>query len=247
MTGLLQGVAEGVVAADPARETDQPHAGFPKKLQAVVLKGETPLTERAGKHLPDYDWAVARTTLKALLDRDPTRAEELSYALYPVVFSDYARYIEEFGDVRILETGPYLYGLEPGEETTVEIEEGKTLVITLLAVGELSEDGTRPVYFELNGQPREAVVVDRSVESDVVRRPKADKTVPGQVGASMQGKVIAVKLKVGDVVAKGDVQLTTEAMKMETSVTAPIAGTLAALNVSVGDTLDAGDLVAVVE
>jgi pyruvate carboxylase len=225
----------------------QPHAGFPPTLQKIVLKGEKPLTDRAGKHLPDYDWEGARVTLRALLDREPTRAEELSHALYPVVFGDYARFIEEYGDVRIFETLPFLYGLEAGEETTVEIEEGKTLVIKLLAVGELAEDGTRSVYFELNGQPREAVVVDRSVETEVVRRPKADKTVPGQVGASMQGKVIAVKVAVGDDVAKGDVLLTTEAMKMETSITAPVDGTVVSLEVAVGDSLDAGDLVATLD
>ena len=225
----------------------QPHGGFPEALQRLALKGATPLTDRAGDHLEDYDWDAAQTTLRALLEREPTRAEELSYALYPVVFSDYARFIAEFGDVRIFETVPFLYGLEPGEETIVEIEEGKTLVITLLTVGELNENGTRSVYFELNGQPREAIVIDRSVESEVARRPKADKTVPGQVGASMQGKVIAVKVAVDDVVEKGQVLLTTEAMKMETSITAPIAGTVRAIEVAVGDALDAGDLVARIE
>ncbi len=226
----------------------QPHAGFPKQLQKVVLKGETPLTDRAGQHLPDYDWEGARATLNGLLSRAPTTAEELSYALYPVVFADYARFIEEFGESHIFETVPFLYGLEPGEETIVEIEEGKTLVITLLAVGELSQDdGTRPVYFELNGQPREVTVVDRSVVSAVARRPKADKTVPGQVGASMQGKVIAVKVAVGATVKKGEVLLTTEAMKMETSISATMNGTLKSLAVAVGDTLDAGDLVATIE
>ena len=224
----------------------QPHAGFPPKLQKIVLKGEKPLTDRAGKHLPDYDWGGAREKLTALLERKPTRTEEISYALYPIVFAEYAREIERYGELRILDTVPFLYGLEPNEETLVEIEEGKTLVVRLLAVGELRPDGTRPVYFELNGQPREVIVTDNSAQTTVARRPKADKTVPGQVGASMQGKVIAVKVSVGDTVEKGQVLLTTEAMKMETSVTAPMAGAVKSIEVGVGDAVGAGDLVAVV-
>jgi pyruvate carboxylase len=251
---LFSQSAEGVEFDFPKSVVDffagrlgQPHGGFPADLQKIVLRGGEPLTGRAGDHLPDYDWTAARQTLHAMLDRAPTVREELSYALYPTVFSEYAQFIDEFGEVRILETVPFLYGLETGEETVVEIEEGKTLVIRLLAVGELAEDGTRSVYFELNGQPREAVVIDRSAETDVVRRPKADRTVPGQIGASMQGKVLAVNVAVGATVVKGDVLLTTEAMKMETSVTTPIDGVVSSLEVTVGDSVDAGDLVAVVE
>ncbi len=226
----------------------QPHGGFPEKLQQIVLRGEEPLTERAGEHIADYDWESADETLETLLERQPTRAEQISYALYPTVFSEYAKEIEQFGQFRILDTVPFLYGLEPGEETLVEIEEGKTLVIKMLAIGELDpKDGTRAVYFELNGQPRQATVVDHSVESEVARRPKADKTVPGQVGASMQGKVIALKVAVGDEVEKGQVLLTTEAMKMETSVTAPVDGKIQSIEVGVGDAVDAGDLVARIE
>ena len=225
----------------------QPHGGFPAELQSLILRGDEPLTGRAGDHIAPYDWSAARATLNALLQREPTATEAISYALYPTVFTEYAQYIAEFGEVRIFETVPFLYGLTPGEETTVEIEEGKTLVIRLLAVGELTEDGTRSVYFELNGQPREAVVIDRSVESEIARRPKADRTIPGQVGASMQGKVIAVQVAVGDNVAKGDVLLSTEAMKMETSVTAPVDGVVKSLEVFTGDSVDAGDLVAVID
>ncbi len=225
----------------------QPHGGFPERLQKIVLKGEKPLTDRAGDHLPSYDWEGKRADLELLLDREPTRREEISYALYPAVFTEFARDIEEHGEFRILDTVAFLYGLEPGEETLVEIEEGKILVVQLLAVGDLRADGTRPVYFELNGQPREVIVVDASAAQDVVRRPKADKTVPGQIGASMQGKVVQIKVAVGEGVDKGDVLLTTEAMKMETSITTSIAGTVKSLEVAVGDSIDAGDLVAVVE
>ncbi len=225
----------------------QPHGGFPQELQRIVIKDKTPFTDRAGGHLPDYDWSAADVTLQTLLGRTPSERERISYALYPKVFTDLATSLEEFGEYYILETVHFLYGLEPGEETMIDIEDGKTLVIQLNAIGELDEDGNRVVYFQLNGQPREVRVIDNTVETDIVRRPKADKTQPGQVGAAMQGKVFKVNVAVGDSVQKGDVIIVTEAMKMETSVTAPVNGTVKSLEVREGDTLDAGDLVAVLE
>jgi pyruvate carboxylase len=225
----------------------QPYGGFPEKLQQIVTRGAEPIEDRAGKHLPDYDWAQKKGELAEVLGREPTRREEISFALYPKVFSELARSIEEFGEFRILDTVSFLYGLQPGEETLVDIEEGKTLVITLLTIGPLEEDGTRTIYFELNGQPREVTVVDQSAELGAAARPKADKTNPDQVGASMQGKVIAVHVKEGEDVTKGQVLLTTEAMKMETNVTAQKDGTVAHLEVAEGDQVDSGDLVAVVE
>ncbi len=225
----------------------QPYGGFPAKLQQIVTRGAEPIVDRAGTHLDDYDWQAHGADLEELLGRAPTRREEISYALYPKVFTELATSIEEFGEFRILATVSFLYGMEPGEETLMDIEEGKTLVIKLLTIGRLEEDGTRTLYFELNGQPREVTVVDQSAELDVVARPKADKTNPNQVGASMKGSVLAVHVAVGDAVEKGQVLLTTEAMKMETNVTAPRDGTVGHLEVAEGDQVDAGDLVVVLE
>lgn len=224
----------------------QPHGGFPKELQDIVLRGKKPLTERAGKFIPDYDWTAQNEALALLLERQPTRREAISYALYPKVYSALAQAIAEYGEYRAFNTTAYLYGLELGEETLVEMEDGKTLVIKLLAIGEAS-DGTRKVYFELNGQPREVVVLDKAQESTVQRRPKADKTVPGQIAASMQGKVVSILKNPGDTVSKGDTILTTEAMKMETSVTTSVEGVVKSVRVAPGDTVDSGDLVAIVE
>lgn len=224
----------------------QPHGGFPVLLQSIVLRGKTPLTERAGKHLPDYVWEQHTPVLETLLERPPTRREELSYALYPKVYSALAQAINEFGEYRAFSTVAYMYGLQLGEETLVEMEEGKTLVIKLLAIGE-AVDGMRRVYFELNGQPRAVVIADKSQVSASKRRPRADKTIPGQIGASMQGKVVTVLKKVGDAVHKGDAILTTEAMKMETSITTAVSGTLRSIEVSTGDSVEAGDLVAIVD
>jgi pyruvate carboxylase len=221
----------------------QPYGGFPEKLQKLVIRDKTPFTDRAGRHLADYVWETHDEVLRALLERKPTRRERISHALYPKVFSDMATEIRDFGEYEMLDTVHFLFGMEVGEETMVDIEDGKTLVLKLLATGELSEDGSRRVYFELNGQPREVIVIDRSVETTVDRRPKADRTNPNHVGASMQGKVLQVLVKPGDPVEKGAVLLTTEAMKMETSITAPRAGVVDRVEVEVGISILTGDLV----
>ena len=111
-----------------------------------------------------------------------------------------------------------------------------------VALGELEDDGTRRVYFELNGQPRDVVVVDKSAELKIAGRPKADPTVPGEVGAPMQGKVVTLAVSVGEEVVKGDTLLSTEAMKMETTITSPVGGTVASVEVKEGEDVGAGDL-----
>jgi len=225
----------------------QPHGGFPERLQRIVLKGMEPLTVRAGSTLPDYDWEAHDGELRDVLEREPTQRDRISHALYPEVFAGLARTIAEFGEYQMLETANFLYGMEVGEETTVDIEEGKTLVIRLMAIGEVEEEGTRRLYFELNGQPREVDILDRSAELEIAGRPRADRAIPGEVGAPMPGKVVSVSVAAGDRVARGDTLLVTEAMKMETSVTAPVGGVVSAVEVEVGESVGAGDRVVRIE
>lgn len=225
----------------------QPHGGFPERLQKVVLKDAEPLRTRPGLDLPPYDWETHDETLRGLAGQEPTRRERISYALYPKVFQGLLGTIQEFGEYRSFDTVPFLYGMQVGEETTVEIEEGKTLVIRLVAIGDPDHDGIRRVYFELNGQPRTIRVADRSVVDRPTTRPRADPAEPGQVGASMPGTVASLRVSQGDSVSRGDVLFVTEAMKMETSVTAPMNGTVTSVHVAEGDPVESGDLVVTLE
>ena len=224
----------------------QPYGGFPQELQRIVLRGKTPLTGRAGASLPDYDWAAHDPLLEQRLGQPPTRREQLSYALYPKVFDDFATCVNEFGEYHILDTVTFLYGLELDEERTIEIEEGKTLIVKLLVISAPDDNGVRRLYYELNGQPREITIRDASITPTVAARHKADPRQPGHVGAAMPGKVLAVVAKPGELVLKGQPLVTTEAMKMETSITSPVQGILERVEVAVGDRLAPGDLVAVV-
>ena len=220
----------------------QPYGGFPDALQAAVLKGRKPLTVRAGTTLDDHDFDAAAGRLGERLGRKPSEYELLSDALYPAVFADYLDFTDDFGQIAHLPTPALLYGLDVGEQILVEIEPGKTLVVKLMAVGGLTPDGRRMVYFELNGQPREVAVLDVAASAHIETRPRAEKGNPLHVGASMPGKIISVEVAVGDTVEAGQTLVIAEAMKMETAVTAAAAGRVAEILVAKGDSVAGGDL-----
>jgi len=161
--------------------------------------------------------------------------------LYPKVFLDFASHRRDFGDTSLLPTPVFFYGPEVGEELSVEIDAGKRLIIRLLAVSDPDAKGRRTVFFELNGQPRNVVIQDKNAAADVTARPVAT-GAPGEVAAPMPGAIVTVNVTVGDEVKKGDVLLSLEAMKMETSVYADRDGRVAEVFVKSGDQVDAKDL-----
>lgn len=220
----------------------QPYQGFPAKLQQLILKGSQPLTCRPGELLPPADFAAITQKLDGMLERPVTEEDVLSYALYPKVFANWAEFIKEYGNVSPLDTPTFFYGMLPGEEVRVDIEQGKTLFIKLLAVGEPDAAGMRIVGFELNGLLREITVNDQSVKTTFIARRKVDVANPEHVGASMPGKVVKVLVSKGDKVKKGTPLITTEAMKMEASIQAPIHGFVREIHVNPGDTIATGDL-----
>jgi pyruvate carboxylase len=226
-------------------ELGQPYGGFPPQLQRKVLKGTQPLTARAGLGLPPADLAAERALLQQRLPR-PVTDEDLACSLmYPRVWADYARERLQYGDPAILPTGVFFYGMEPGQEISIDLERGKTLIVRYLAMSEPHEDGTRTVFFELNGQPRSVRVPDRS---QVAKRPPPRQVEPGNarhVGASMPGVVAVVSVAPGAKVARGDALLTLEAMKMETMVRAEVAGEVAEVLVRPGQAVEAKDLLVV--
>jgi pyruvate carboxylase len=220
----------------------QPHGGFPEELQRIILKGRKPITVRPGELLEDVDFDAVKEKLFKDLNRQVTSFDAIAYALYPKVFMDYHKAVEQYGDISVLDTPTFLYGMRLGEEVEIEIEKGKTLIVRLVSIGEPQADGTRTVYFELNGQPREVVIKDESVKTTVTAKQKADQANPAHIGASMPGTVIRVVVEKGDKVSKGDHLMITEAMKMETTVQAPFDGVIKQVYVSNGDGIQPGDL-----
>ena len=151
-----------------------------------------PIEGRPGAAMPPADFAAAGAELQAKIGREPREEDVLSYLLYPQVFLDFQEHAQKYGDTSTIPTANFFYGLQPGEETAVEIERGKTLIVRYLTTGDVREDGTRTVFFELNGQPREVRVVDRSVEGHLKRHPHGDPANPNHIAAPMPGKISSV-------------------------------------------------------
>jgi pyruvate carboxylase len=222
----------------------QPPGGFPPAVVSRVVRGGEVVTGRPGESMPPADLAVAARKVGEIVGGTASPREVLSWLLYPRVFQDFAAHRAKHGDVSVLPTPAFLEGPKPGEELPVDIEPGKTLVIRLLTVGEPHADGTRTVFFELNGQPRSVSVADRSLEAKVQRRPKAVVGDAREVGAPMPGLIVTVAVRPGDTVSRGQKLLSLEAMKMETTVYAERDGRIADVLVTPGTPVEAGELVA---
>ncbi|HJG87359.1 pyruvate carboxylase [Pseudoflavonifractor capillosus] len=221
----------------------QPAWGFPEDLQRVVLKGEKPITCRPGELLPPVDFDAVRETMRPFMCGDEINMRAmLSYCLYPKVYEEYRQHRNEYGYIARMGSHVFFHGMALGETNQINIEEGKTLVIKYLGLGDLNEDGTRTVQFELNGQRREVAVPDRTAEVKGVQVTLADPADKSQVGASIPGMVSKVSVQPGDRVEANQVLGIIEAMKMETSVVARLAGTVEAIHVQEGDNVKAGQL-----
>ena len=220
----------------------QPYGGFPEEIQKVILKDRQAITVRPGELLEPVNFEQLKEELFHKLGRPVDSHEVLAYALYPKVFDEYSVMEKKFGDVSVLDTPTFLYGMRLGEEIEVEIEKGKTLIIKMVSISEPQSDGNRVIYFELNGQPREVMIQDMTVESDITQKQKSDISNPNHIGATMPGTVLKVVIANGSRVKRGDHLLITEAMKMETTVQAPFNGVIKEIHVSAGTAIATGDL-----
>ena len=226
----------------------QPPGGWPKALQAKILKGQKPYTERPGALMPPADFDAIRAEVAVKIGKQPDEITDDALACYiqfPKVYVDFARMQDLYGPTSALPTPIYFYGLKAGEEILVDLERGKTLVVRCQAIGETDEEGQVKVFFELNGQPRIIKVPNRSAAAKVVARRKADEGNAAHVAAPMPGIISTVAVKAGQTVKTGDVLLSIEAMKMETAIHAERDGTVAEVLVSAGSPIDAKDLLVV--
>ncbi|MEX0716799.1 MAG: pyruvate carboxylase [Planctomycetaceae bacterium] len=225
----------------------QPPGGFPAEVKERILRGREEFHDRPGATLPPADFDAARKEIAEFLNREPTARETVSYLLYPKVYRELVTHRQTYSDTSGLDTPVFLYGLQPGEETQVDIEEGKTLFVKFLTVGEPHPNGERTVFFELNGQPRDVNVIDHSLEPEMKKAAKADPQDPTHVGATMPGMIVTVAVQQGDSVAKGQKLLTLEAMKMETTINAERDGKIGQVLVQAGSQVETGDLLVTVE
>ncbi len=219
-----------------------PPGGWPPEVQRIILRGLEPRPGRPGANLEPIDLNEAQRALERRLGHPVRRDELLSYLLYPEVFAEFDQFRHDYADVSVLPTPVFFYGLTPDQEITAEIESGKTLVIKFLTIGEPHPDGTRTLFFELNGQPREIKVRDRALRVLAPAHPKADPADAGQVAATTPGMVTSINVAVNQTVSREEKLLTIEAMKMQSNIYAPIPGRIAKILVSPGQRVEAKDL-----
>jgi pyruvate carboxylase len=219
-----------------------PPGGWPKKLQKIILRGVAPLKGRPSANLPAANFSLEQEALEKKTGHLISKEDLLSYLLYPEVFTKFDKFRQTYSDVSVLPTLAFSFGLKSGEEITVEIEAGKTLIVKYLTASEPHPDGTRTLYFELNGQPREVNVRDKALRVVERAHPKADAAAAGQVGAPTAGVISGIAVQANQSVERGAKLMTLEAMKMQSNIYAPIAGRVVKLLVAPGQSVEAKDL-----
>lgn len=225
-------------------EIGQPEGGFPITLQKIILKDEAPFTDRPNAHLKPINFDSDFEQFQQQFGKETAFEDYLSYQFYPKVFQEYHDFQKQFGDLSFLPTPQFLYGLKQDEETVIEIEPGKTIIVKLLYIETPDKQGFRLVHFMLNGQDRSVRVRDKSVLSVEKLNEKADANNPYHIASPLQGKLAKILVQVGDKVEKNQAIFIVEAMKMETTVVTSISGIVAQLKLSAGSLLTTGDLVA---
>ncbi len=225
-----------------AGELGQPCGGFPQALQAKVLQGQAPISNRPGENLPAANLVELKSSAQVEANAELTDEQFNSYLMYPAVFLDYMANRRQYGPLQVLPTPVFFYGMTPEQEISVDLEQGKTLVIRCQAIGETDAEGNARVFFELNGQPRTIKVPNRKFTNLVERRRKGDENNPSHVNSPMPGMISSINVAVGQSIEAGDVLLTIEAMKMETAIRAEQNAKISSLLANVGDNVDAKDL-----
>jgi pyruvate carboxylase len=210
--------------------------GWPEPFRTKVLAGRsvrTGLTE------------ISADDEAALAGDSATRRARLNTLLFPAPTREYEQAREQYGDLSVLDTGDYLYGLVQGQEHLIEIDRGVQLYVGLEAIGDADEKGMRTVMTTLNGQLRPVFVRDRSIVVDAHEVEKADTSDTGHVAAPFSG-VVTLKTEVGARVRAGEPVASIEAMKMEAAITAPVDGVVERLAIGSTQQVDAGDLLVVI-
>lgn len=222
----------------------QPEFGFPKKLQDIVLKGESPITCRPGELLPHEDFDKISKTLEEKFGFKPEKRDIISYCLYPDVYESYIKFKNTYGDLSKLGSDIFFHGLYEGETCEVEVSEGKTMIIKLNSIGKLDSQGYRNLEFEINGNRREIRIKDNSVKT-AEEKPSilmADPNNEKEIGASIPGSILKVLVKEGTAIKKGDSLIIIEAMKMETNILSSIDGVIEKIYVKEGSQVSSGQL-----
>jgi pyruvate carboxylase len=222
-------------------EVGAPPEGFPADLQRKVLKGQPVIYGRAAAQLPAADLGGKRRELETFLRRPVSDRDLSSWLLFPSLFLEYARHRDRFGDVSVLPTTAFLYGLREGEEIEIEVAPGRRHVIALLARTEPDAGGFVTLFATVDGQLQ---LLELATPAATIQgaRAQAQDGNPSHVSAGLAGTVVAVAVRAGQVVARGETLLAIEAMKMETHIIAERDALVTEVYVAPGDAVGPRDL-----
>jgi pyruvate carboxylase len=226
-----------------------PPEGFPREISRRVLRCDTvtpilsepPKPYRPGERIEAVDLDAAREQATRSAGRSIDERELASWLMYPKVFTDFVAHQRRFGDVSVLPSQTYFYGMSELEEVSIDLDPGKSLVVRLLGTAPAEEEGVVKVFFELNGQPR-TLRVARTGAPRAQARLQADASNPAHVAAPMPGMIVTIAARAGQPVRAGDPLVSLEAMKMETQIRAERDGVVKGVHVKPGDTVAARDL-----
>jgi len=222
-------------------ELGQPYGGWPKDFQKMVLKDEVPFVDLPNKHLAPVNFEKELVEFRKKFSFDLSLEDFLSYKFYPKVFEEYFMNKEEWGNVSVIPTTSFFYGLRSNEEIIIKIAEGKTVIVKFLYKSEPDDKGVRTVYFKLNGQTRAIEVKDNSIKTDFNQNKKANGEK--EIGAPLPGLLSKIWVKQGDKVKLNQALFTIEAMKMENTVVANVAGEIGNLVLKENSLVELNDLV----
>ncbi|MEY2949784.1 MAG: hypothetical protein RLZZ248_985 [Bacteroidota bacterium] len=223
----------------------QMKGGFPEKIQKIILKDEKPYTDKPNAHLTPIDFKKALRDFNEKFGMKLKERDLLSYLLYPKVYQDFNAHMNIFGEVSKLPTRLFFYGMKSNEEVMVKLDEGKNVLIKYLNKTPPDEQGIRMVAFSLNGQYRTIPVKDRNASVAVVSHQKAEGA--NQIGVPLQGSLSKILVQVGDKVSTNAPLFIIEAMKMESTITAPKEGVVKKIVLKEGVLVEQDDLVIVLE
>ena len=224
----------------------QPYQGFPKQLQEIVLKGEVPYEGRPNDHLDPIDFDTDYANFKVKFpDHEGGFYDYLSYKMYPKVYEDFYKNQALYGDLTMMPTPAFFYGLKQDEEIMITIEPGKTIIVKYLYMSDPDESGLRNITFDLNGQARRLKILDKNIKVERAQHAKA--TGKGDIGAPLQGRLSRILVKPGEEVKKNAPLYIIEAMKMESIVSAPFEGIIGNVVLNEGTVVEQEDLVLTLE
>ncbi len=229
----------------------QPVGGFPKKLQQIILKNQKPYKNRPNAHLEPIDFEAAFEAFTKKYQKGFTRAIEfedfLSFSLYPRVFDQAHENYKKYGNLAILPTLNFFYGMKLQEEAIIELEPGKVIIVKLLSMSSPNDEGMRTVFFKINGENRFVEVHDKSLNFKKEENVKADENNSNEIGSPLQGLLYKVLVKKGQELKENDPIFIIEAMKMETTVTAVRDCKVKTLKLKEGEMVMQDDLILTME